>query len=163
MYDCDLTKIVQIHIDAMRLVTSATARCNIVELYTESGWQSISTRLDNAKLLLLFKIQNNLATDYLIALLPPRNQEMSSYNLRNREDFRIPYSRTNTLFNSFFPSTLRLWNNLSERAKSCSTVPLFKQMLSVDVEKPILYYYGDRWACIHHARIRIGCSKLNFD
>ena len=48
IYDCDLTKIEQIHIDTMRLVTGPTARCNIVELYTESGWQSISTRLDNA-------------------------------------------------------------------------------------------------------------------
>ena len=27
----------------------------------------------------------------------------------------------------------------------------------------ILYYYGDRWPQIHHARMRIGCSKLNND
>ena len=27
----------------------------------------------------------------------------------------------------------------------------------------ILYYYGERWAQIHHARLRIGCSKLNAD
>ena len=27
----------------------------------------------------------------------------------------------------------------------------------------ILYYYGERWASVHHARIRIGCSKLKAD
>ena len=26
-----------------------------------------------------------------------------------------------------------------------------------------LYYYGKRWPAIHHARLRIGCSKLNSD
>ena len=25
------------------------------------------------------------------------------------------------------------------------------------------YYYGKRWTPIHHARMRIGCSKLNAD
>ena len=30
-------------------------------------------------------------------------------------------------------------------------------------DKPVLYYYGKRWASVHHARLRMQCSKLNFD
>ena len=27
----------------------------------------------------------------------------------------------------------------------------------------VLYYYGQRWPSVHHARLRIGCSKLKYD
>ena len=30
-------------------------------------------------------------------------------------------------------------------------------------EKCILYYYGKRWASVHHSRLRMQCSKLNYD
>ena len=45
VYDCDSCKIEQIHIDAMRLITGATARSNISELYKETSWLSTSDRL----------------------------------------------------------------------------------------------------------------------
>ena len=30
-------------------------------------------------------------------------------------------------------------------------------------ELVVLYYFGQRWPSVHHARMRIGCSKLNHD
>ena len=27
----------------------------------------------------------------------------------------------------------------------------------------LLYYYGARWPSVHHARMKIGCSKLKYD
>ena len=39
-----------------------------------------------------------------------------------------------------------------------------KNALISELEEPnVLYYYGERWASVHHARMRIGCSKLNAD
>ena len=30
-------------------------------------------------------------------------------------------------------------------------------------DSQILCLYGERWPSVHHARLRIGCSKLNYD
>ena len=39
----------------------------------------------------------------------------------------------------------------------------FKMAICNKKEPTMLYHYGQRWPCIHHARIsyRIACSKLN--
>ena len=39
----------------------------------------------------------------------------------------------------------------------------FKLSLRSHTEFEVLYYYGDRWPAVHHARMRTGCSKLKYD
>ena len=44
------------------------------------------------------------------------------------------------------------------------TLTSFKSQLhKAYKETNVLYYYGYRWAAVHHARLRIGCSKLKYD
>ena len=44
------------------------------------------------------------------------------------------------------------------------TYDTFKAHLKSKLQVPDeYYYYGERWASVHHARMRIGCSKLNSD
>ncbi len=43
-YDSDLCKLDRIHVEAMRNVTGATARSNIILLYEETGWLKLSDR-----------------------------------------------------------------------------------------------------------------------
>ena len=46
----------------------------------------------------------------------------------------------------------------------CPNLCLFKEkLLSLTPEPRIIYYYGKRWASIHHSRLRMGCSLLNYD
>ena len=164
VYDCDKVKIEQIHIDAMRLIVGATAKSNILKLYGESGWLPTQTRLENSKVTMIFKIKNHLAPNYLEELLPDEVQHQTMYNLRNNRSIRPPFSRLEGYKRSFFPSAISLWNNLSVQSQSCLTIQEFKNLLNTGKpEKPILYYYGERWACIHHARLRIGCSMLKSD
>ena len=35
--------------------------------------------------------------------------------------------------------------------------------MHTNVDQNKLYCYGERWPSVHHARIRMGCSKLNGD
>ena len=59
---------------------------------------------------------------------------------------------------------MSLWNDLSEELKSSSSVTTLKSRIRKETnEINILYYYGERWSSIHHARMRIGCSKLRKD
>ena len=163
VYDCDKVKIEQIQIYALRLITGATAKSNISQLYIESGWLTTQQRLDNAKLTMIFKIKNSLAPSYLTELLPPEVQARTTYNLRNNRNIQIPLSRLEVFKRSFFPSAITLWNNLSNQVRNSVSIQEFKRVLKNQSDKQILYYYGERWACIHHARLRMGCSMLNSD
>ena len=64
----------------------------------------------------------------------------------------------------FFSHAVRLWNALLLTIHDFRSLSIFKANLS-NKTKPcnVLYYYGERWPSVHHARIRIGCSKLNAD
>ena len=163
-YDSDILKLEKIHIDAMRLVTGATAKSNIASLYKDTGWSAFNQRKETSILVMFYKIKNGQAPEYLQNLLPPDNQDKSTYNLRNKQDLSIPFARLETYKRSFFPNAIRLWNSLPICVRSCQSIMEFKTALQ---QKPdditVLYYYGQRWAQIHHARLRTGCSKLNAD
>jgi hypothetical protein len=53
-YESDMLKLERIHIDGMRLVTGATARSNIANLYNETCWQSITEGCNNAMLVMMY-------------------------------------------------------------------------------------------------------------
>ena len=85
------------------------------------------------------------------------------YNLRNNNDIDIPYSRLETFKKSFFIFASNLWNSLSVDIRNIDSLNVFKQKVNKHREKNILYYYGKRWANIHHTKMRLGCSNLNSD
>ena len=162
-YDVDILKLENIHLDAMRLIVGATSRSNIVNVMNEIGGYYIRNRIDQASLLMMFKILNGLAPEYLCDIMAELNGPRN-YILRNHYNLRVPLCRLETYRRSFFPRTINLWNNLSKDVKALESVESFK--LSFFVKKSelvVLYYFGQRWPSVHHARMRIGCSKLNHD
>ena len=163
-FDSDLLKLEKIHVDGMRLVTGATARSNIANLYKETSFLSIRERRDNATLIMLYKIKNNLAPDYLFHLIPQENHELIRYNLRNNADIAMPLAKKEAFRRSFVPFSIKLWNELPKSKRSSPCLDMFKSSLKDNSPDPqVLYYYGERWPSIHHARMRLGCSKLNYD
>ena len=113
---------------------------------------------------MLFKIINKQVPNYLFDLLPRHNAETICYSLRNNEDIKIPFSKKESFRRSFFPTAIRLWNKLETRARNAPSLYSLKRLLRKELpEKPTIYYYGERWASVHHARMRMQCSKLNND
>jgi len=161
-YDSDMNKLEKINVDGMRLLTGATANSNIRKLYEETAWQSVRERCDAAMATMLYKIKHFLTPNYLTSLLPRQNSDIVPHNLRNREHIKPPYARLETYKRSFLPYAINIWNSLTSNTRNMQSLHLFKQSLK-DVEANVLYYYGKRWAQIHHARIRMGCSLLNYD
>jgi hypothetical protein len=163
-YESDMLKLERIHTDGMRLVTEATARSNIANLYSDTCWNSIHGRCNNAMLVMMYKILKKTAPEYLADLLPPENNELIGYDLRNSQNIVIPKVKLETFRRSFFPLAINLWNKLPENTRQVTTIDDYKTELKKGNKEPnILYYYGKRWPSVHHARIRIGCSKLNYD
>ena len=51
------------------------------------------------------------------------------YNLRNADDIALPLGRMAGYFNSFIPSSIRLWNNLDRTNKNRDSLDSFKYNL----------------------------------
>jgi hypothetical protein len=84
--------------------------------------------------------------------------------LRNREDIDPPPARLMVLANSFFPHTIRAWNELDRAIKNLPSVMAFKASYARLLPKRnALYYYGGRLESTIHARMRISNSPLKAD
>ena len=167
-YDSDINKLERIQVEAMRLITGATAKSSIAALYKDTTFLTIATRCEISQLVMFFKIQNGLAPFYLCDLLPldVNNTAGGRYELRNRNNITVPNQRLTSFSRSFFPSVIRLWNDLPLSLRHLPTLIKFKKELLIKYEKAKsnpLYYYGERWSNVHHARLRLGCSKLAYD
>mgnify|MGYP001606106713 FL=1 len=114
---------------------------------------------------MLHNIVHAKAPVYLVDMFTELQRiPVHNYALRTSEKLRIPFSRLNTYKNSFFPRSIESWNKLPTKSKRINSYTGFKEALKQrERDKNILYYYGERWSSVHHARMRMGCSKLNKD
>ena len=89
---------------------------------------------------------------------------MSNYDLRNSQNFEIPFARLCLFESSFFPSALRLWNSTGESIRKAPTLSVFK---SNTKKQPFRIHQfpstKDRLNDIILTRIRHNCSNLNAD
>ena len=151
-----------IHNEAARIVSGATKLCSIQKLLAELGWETLQERRSKHKLVNFYKIINGLTPSYLSDLLPPLVGDANPYNLRNSDHIQPFRTRTNIFYNSFFPSTVRAWNNLPEEIRNANTVNSFKNNLQRNRLVPPKYFNaGSRLGQILHARLRMECSTLN--
>ena len=102
---------------------------------------------------------NGLTPEYLQSLIPPIIQNTTTYNLRNSSDLRNVHARTNLFCNSFIPSKIRAWNDLSDEIRTVPFVASFKYQLNNNLKK--YHDTGSRLGQILHARLRMECSSLN--
>ena len=163
-YESDLCKLDRIQVDAMRIVTGATERSNIALLYEELCWPLLESRRQVHCLSMMFKIVNGLAPQYLCDLISPRVNIPEGRNLRSTKNdlLPIPFTRTESFRRSYIPHSIRLWNGLNNAIRSCPTIETFKNAYQGPNKKSNnLFYLGKRKPSIFHARLRMGCSKLN--
>ena len=109
------------------------------KLYQELGFESLQQRRWYRKLCCLFKIINNQSPRYLFQLIPSLNTRYFSRNSEN-----IPQLRTKHDFfrNSFFPSTIKEWNNLDPQIRKSKSISIFKSnILKFIRPKPNNVYY----------------------
>ena len=159
-----LAPLENVQLNAARIVTGATARCSTNGLYAETAWQPLAKRREMHRLALYYKIVNGNAPKYLIDLLPSTVQDRTTYNLRNRSQRDTQLTRLNCLTYSFFPTTTKLWNDLSNEIKARPSISAFKSVLTKGLpKKNPLYYFGGRLEACIHARLRIENSPLKAD
>ena len=160
----NLNRLESVQLNAARIVIGATARCSTEGLYSETGWEPLHKRREFHRLCLMYKIMNGNAPCYLSNLIPGFVQDRTGYLLRNRLNLDIPLARVNVYGHSFFPTTIKLWNDLEAGLKSLPSLAAFKAKHKRDLPtKNPLFFIGGRLESAIHARMRIGNSPLNYD
>ena len=151
----------KIQLEAARIVTGTTKLISINKLYKEVGWLKLSERRNLHKLYQFYKMQNGLTPLYLTNILPPRIGDVSSYALRNVDDYQQIIARTQMYANSFLPSTISAWNSLSTPAKTADSLNSFKRLIQLETPKISAYYStGSRRFQMLHTRLRTECNSL---
>lgn len=158
----DANRLEQVQLTAARIVTGLPVFASRNSLYSETGWETLSERRRQKRLSLMYKIVNNNAPSYLIDLLPSRVESASNYNLRNRNNYEIPFTRLCSFESSFYPSTLRQWNDLEDAIRNAPTLSQFKRNLRQLPVKPHAFQTSKQRALdIMLTRIRHNSSSLN--
>ena len=135
-----LAKLDQIVVEAMRLITGATARTNIDNLYKETGWQLLSKIHEIHILKIMYKITNNRAPQNLSDILPlqikeiPPNLERLRQGIYSRlliEDYSIPSVRTKLSELSFPVVGSKLWRSFPAEVRTKSSHGSFSKVLDI--------------------------------
>jgi hypothetical protein len=112
----------------------------------------------------MYRNVNGEAPNYLANLVPNLVGNRTTYSLRNRGDLDPPIARLNVYANSFFPKATHLWNSLGEDKRSLPSIEAFKANHKRSLpQKNLIYYYGNRYEALIHARMRIENSPLKAD
>ncbi len=155
-------KLEKLQLEAARIVTGLPTYCSRCYLYYETGWEKLAERRKNRKLSLFYKINSGQVPLYLSKKLPSSDQ--SRYNLRYSQNVNIPFKRTTLAYQSYFPSTARLWNSIPIDTRSASTVCSFKSKIRQKHKHlPMYFSHGIRKFNVIHTKLRYSVTQLNYD
>ena len=121
------------HTQSLEMVQRRAARFVTGDFYRTSSvnnmlhqlqWPTLQERRAESKVIMMFRIVNNLVAIPNECLIPTE-AIVRGYNHR----YLVPYARTDTYQRSFFPDTIRLWNNLPSSIVACNSINIFKSEL----------------------------------
>ena len=125
---CNINDIESVQRRAARFVSNDYCRTNSVTSMIQAlNWPTLQERRTQAKLVMMYRIVYRLVDIPTVYLIP-------TVNVRGVQHYLVPFARTLCYQKSFFPSTIRLWNNLPSSATGCTSLDSFKATV-----QPALY------------------------
>ena len=150
--------------EAARVCIGALWNTSKIKLLQKLGWCSLSIRRRYYKLYTLFKIRNNLVPPYISQGRLLLVSDVTNYNLRNEGNLRPLRAKTNKHMRSFFPSSVKEWNDLPPNIWHISETGHFKTSLASHLfpaKTQSYFHYGERFPSIYHTQLRLEHSPLN--
>ena len=98
-----------------RIILGPPFQATPLPLFLELGWLLINQICIERRLLLLKKILDGNAPDYLSEKLLSLKYH-KSHDTRSRLPYQLPILRTNSMKRMFFYNAVKLWTNVSENA-----------------------------------------------
>ncbi len=132
--------------EAARVVTGLTRSVSIANLLTRNRLGvTKKSRRNIQKLVIVYKQKTGVLPEYLHTLFPPLVGENNRYNLRNNDNFVTLARRTELYSKSFIPSSVALWNDLSQDMKESASLNVFKSNLKRLFKPPVVPDFFFHW------------------
>jgi hypothetical protein len=162
--DINLKRLEDTQRQAALACTSAYKHTRHEDLLEELGWSPLSIRRKHHRMNVMFKIQHNLVPPYLHNICPPLTRDRTTYDLRTGMNITVPNQRTTTYQKSFFPQSIKDWNNLNKNFRQATSIDSFKDKLKATSNQKSnpLYHHNNNNAAINQTRMRLGLSALSF-
>ena len=108
---CNINKIEAIQRRAARFVLNDYYQySSVTDMLNRLSWQPLQIHRSSLKLIMFYKIVNQLVN------IPSRHlKETCCCSRKHSQCYQQMQTRIDAYANSFFPSTIKLWNNLNER------------------------------------------------
>ena len=142
---------------ASLLCTGAFRITSNEKLLKELGWPKLKNRRASHRLVLFYKILNDLTPQYLKQLCNLIPHNTNNYQLRRNNSFLIPFIHRESFSKSYFPKTIRDWNKLPNDVKQSQSLNIFKTRIRSLYEPLVqnkLYSYCHGLSKVNHCRIR---------
>jgi hypothetical protein len=128
----------------------------------ETGWEKLKDRKEKHKNIKFYKMTKQLTPHYISCLVPQSFANIHDYNTRTASALPVVRTRTSLYYNSFIPSSVRLWSLQPDTIRLSPFIQALKYSLKSNTSSEPLYYYADsRLVQILHSRLRMQCSSLN--
>ena len=156
-----MEKLESVQYSAALAVTGTWRGSSREKLYAELGWESLNLRRWSRRLILFYKIINDLTPEYTRAPIPPLHQ--SQYCFRNQDVIGRIRARTEKFESSFYPNCLNEWNQLDPEIRLAPSLSTFKTKLLTIIRPPAKSVFGihDPLGLSYLTQLRVGLSKLN--
>ena len=140
-------------------ITGTWKGTNTDKLYEELGWESLHNRRIFRRLIMLYKIQHNLAPAYLKT---PITNRIDPYLFRRNQNLHEIRCRQERFRNSFYPNTIKLWNRLDCSLKNAPSLSCFKTsfLKLIRPTKKDMYNIYDPLGRTWLFQLRVGLSPL---
>ena len=136
---------------AARIVTGAKKGTSHDKLYYETQWSKLEERRYDFKLCFMHKVVHKNAPEYLVELLPNTVGAITSYNLRNKDDFDQFDLHSEKFRKSLLPDCVRKWNSLDKQKRNEGSYDTFKKNIANPLKCSSLFYIGIRKFNVIHA------------
>ena len=157
-----MEKVERVQYHAALAITGCWQGSNQNKLYEELGWESLSDRRWSRRLIQLYKISNHLTPDYLTNSLP--SLRFGSSRNGNAKTYQELMCNTARYSNSFFPDTIKSWNNIGGEFTMTNSIAIFKKSINELIRpKPkTVYNIHDPIGLKYIFQLRVGLSPLKF-
>ena len=115
----------------------------------------------NPTLLFIYRSINSLVPTFIAEPIPPLTGNVSNYDLKNRNNITIPFTRINISYRSCIPSSIALWNSLEENLRTIDSVKGFKTHIknsSYTHIVPSCYFMRDRYLQYYMRELEIAIA-----
>ena len=122
----NINKLEMVQRRAVRFVKGGYSRTSrVTPMLADLEWNTLQQRRMQSKIVILYRIVHQLVSipSHIPYLIPTRASR--GHNMR----FAIPRLTVNTHLYSFFPSAIRIWNQLPDSTVSAQSLETFRDQL----------------------------------